>query len=100
MIHTRFAGNGTLVFTGNLAANGVAPPVGSCLNITGFSNAACNETAILPVPKYPEFPPKRPRCKNGTFILKGAPPHPLTRPLPAPSSNPHLLRPVCSPWIL
>lgn len=65
------AGNGTLVFTGNLEANGVAPPPSSCVNITGYSSRSCNESAVIPVPTYPEFPPKRPKCKGGDFILKG-----------------------------
>lgn len=64
------SGNGTLVFTGNLEANGVTPPPSSCVNITGYSSKTCNESAIIPVPTYPEFPPKRPKCKGGDFILK------------------------------
>ena len=66
------AGNGTLIFTGKLEANGVAPPAGSCLNITGFSSKPCVETALLAIPQNPEFPIKRPRCKGGDFILRSA----------------------------
>jgi hypothetical protein len=68
------AGNGTLIFTGNVDANGVTPPPAGCVNITGFSEKKCNESAIIPVPKYPQFPPKRPRCRGGSWILKGAAP--------------------------
>jgi hypothetical protein len=66
------SGNGTLVFTGNLVANGVVPPPGSCVNITGFSNKNCTDSAIIAVPKNPEFPVKRPRCKGGDFVLKNS----------------------------
>ena len=74
MYQCRFdlAGNGTLIFTGNVDANGVTPPPAGCVNITGFSEKKCNESAIIPVPKYPQFPPKRPRCRGGSWILKGA----------------------------
>lgn len=48
------------------------PPPGSCVNVTGFSNKDCNDTAVIAVPKFPEFPPKRPRCKGGNFVLKSA----------------------------
>jgi hypothetical protein len=64
------SGNGTLIFTGNVDANGVTPPPAGCVNITGFSQKECNESAIIPVPKYPQFPPKRPRCRGGSWILK------------------------------
>lgn len=66
------AGNGTLIFTGKLEANGVAPPVGSCLNITGFSSKPCVNDVVLAIPQNPQFPIKRPRCKGGDFILRGA----------------------------
>lgn len=66
------AGNGTLIFTGNVDANGVTPPPAGCVNITGFSQKECNDSAIIPVPKYPQFPPKRPRCRGGSWILRGA----------------------------
>jgi hypothetical protein len=79
------AGNGTLIFTGNVDANGVTPPPAGCVNITGFSEKKCNESAIIAVPKYPQFPPKRPRCRGGSWILKGA---------AGPS------RPCCASWVL
>lgn len=60
------------MFTGNLEANGVAPPPAGCVNITGFSSKQCNDSAVIAVPEYPAFPPKHPRCKGGDFIFTSA----------------------------
>mmetsp|Transcript_731 Transcript_731/g.2184 ORF Transcript_731/g.2184 Transcript_731/m.2184 type:complete len:429 (-) Transcript_731:4529-5815(-) len=65
------SGNGTLVFTGNLVANDLLVPVSpSCLNITNFSTKPCVNEAVVAIAKNPEFPIKRPRCRNGSWILR------------------------------
>lgn len=65
------SGNGTLVFTGNLVANGfLVPPAPSCLNITNFKSRPCNSSAVLAIAGNPQFPIKRPRCKKGSWILR------------------------------
>lgn len=68
-------GNGTLVFSG---APGAAYPAISvngeeltaCLNVTKWSNKACNETAVPSIPTGPTPPASRPRCA-GTWVLTG-----------------------------
>lgn len=61
------------MFTGNLVANDLLVPVSpSCLNITNFSTKPCVNEAVVAIAKNPEFPIKRPRCRNGSWILRGA----------------------------
>lgn len=64
------SGNGTLVFSGTVVANGVkAPPLPSCINVTKFTPTVCDSSAVVAIAEKPNFPIKRPRCKGGTWIL-------------------------------
>ena len=42
----------------------------SCLNISEWSETACNETAVPGIPLGPKPAPSRPKCA-GTWILSG-----------------------------
>lgn len=65
------SGNGTLVFTGNIVANNLlAPPAPSCINITNFSSKPCVESAVVAIARGPQNPIKRPRCREGTWLLQ------------------------------
>lgn len=63
------SGNGTVVFTGNVVANGLtAPLLPSCINITNFASVACIPDNVVAIAENPEFPIKRPRCKGANSV--------------------------------
>lgn len=66
-------GNGTLLFSSTPGAaypaiNVNGAHLASCLNVTKWSSAACNETAVPVIPYKSAFPAKLPKCA-GTWIL-------------------------------